>query len=1415
MIRICTKNSPSENIFRFSIFLMLWLLLLHKPFCIIASDEFAAEYPDVLSDPFFDLADSGVASAQIIIGRKQESVSVTPQSMREALRWYQRAANQGNAQAEHLIRCMQDKFQAGADTGDSDAQCVLGILYEIGEEQNKDLKKAYSLYKLSAEQDNAYGQCRLAWCYYFGLGVSRNYDVAVIWFQKAAKQGLSHAFNELGRLYENGHGTRKDLKKAYEYYAKSARLKNAVGQANLGRMYLNGFAVEKDLQKAKTLFEISASQASDFGQAHLGLLYYFGTGVETDYEKAYELFSRAASKGNSIAQYHLGRMLSKGQGVPIDEERAFQCFLQSARQGNNDAENSIIRYCQQKPENIKNALKWLKDPACKGCQVSRKLLERIYYLSDFFAEDILPVYVPPADTEPDALEDPDETERILTSLFNVRVLRTLFLLLFATLIMVALWVYLRTPYGFKRLPVPDLLPLRIGKWLLFCLFFAVIPAVLAFAGYYRYMELRAAKVDRNVFAALNRILNRIESLKKDEVLFCRILARIYQYAEQSPFPERYLAKVLPRLKRIYGNYFKFIVWDGKGNYLPAVSDFKTNQFLLKNAWTVFGKIAQNQNAHRMGNLKGCKEPNKVEFNRLQYFLGSLLVRDHLVWPYRKSQPPSIFLVSPEMSWKYLWFHVGSKIGLMCFIDERLIKRREGLKRLVASYNLRSGNPIKLGLSSVGEKNRLYLKNIRVQEDILSKLRFKSRRQRDSTQKFNNVHAVFRTLDSELVIFGFLKTNPPSLLRKYGALIPFFLLLVPWIVWSFMGIVLKKEYFVTILIRFLGLFFAAAALPLLAMSFLGNEVLEQKRATMEKDVIEKGVKLLNSVDAGFMKTKEEIEIRFKNLLQNFPDCMNPHLADHKRICNLISEMKAINSEYGLVIVYDKNKQRYMEFSRNAAMKLQFPKLFGSYALKLLNSNLDNQSDEEELLFSLINKAWLSKTISLSWGKLIEWNLVERNLSILSRMVPAGERRPPSLYAFLGWSAGTIERQYIRSSIINANRNALEIKVLAWLQDAGKFYPKSIRNPQLKARISEAATRNEPFSFEFHNKSNSYIVFGSPGKALRNVSLVGIYPMAPIDRELQAQKKDFLFFGVLNLLIVWVIGRFLSSGFLGPINHLSDAARALERREFTFQLPQLGSDEFGKLGEVFNKAFSALHEVESAKIVHDSLFPDSLYNTGKFIIYGRSISMGRLGGDYFDYFPVTTGFHGVLIGDATGHGLPAALTLGIAKAAILSARKMQKTPVAFLNKLHEVFFRLKNAKNKRLMTMCYLLVDENRSEVIISNAGHVFPLFYNRLSGKTDFISLPGVPLGSVRSARFSEVKQPIQSGDKIVLFTDGFIESFSPEGIPFGLDRLQTIVEEFGELEPKRLLEKISERHIIFTGCNKSQDDLTMVIVSKI
>ncbi|HEX9372301.1 MAG TPA: PP2C family protein-serine/threonine phosphatase [Roseiflexaceae bacterium] len=198
---------------------------------------------------------------------------------------------------------------------------------------------------------------------------------------------------------------------------------------------------------------------------------------------------------------------------------------------------------------------------------------------------------------------------------------------------------------------------------------------------------------------------------------------------------------------------------------------------------------------------------------------------------------------------------------------------------------------------------------------------------------------------------------------------------------------------------------------------------------------------------------------------------------------------------------------------------------------------------------------------------------------------------------------------------------------------------------------------------------------------------------------------------------------------------------------------------------------------------------------------------LGGDLYDFLPIGDGWHGIMIGDVSGKGLPAALRMAVARTVFRHAARRGEPPgptLADTNRgvLSEI--------PQGMVTMLYVLLDTRRGLLRIANAGHNYPVLIDRHVSE---IELSGLPLGVDGDSDYQEASAVIHPGDTVVLYTDGVVEASGPRGEIYGYGRLECMLRAHAGLKPRALVAALLHELRAWGGSEQA-DDITIVIVRR-
>lgn len=252
-------------------------------------------------------------------GRAMNTIAFECSTGPEAVEWYTRSAEYGNAQS-------MLKLSTIYATGHIHVRCYQG---EDGATQDSNLALTWA--QKSARAGNYMALMRLANYYYIGDNAAQSYEEAFREYERANRAGVQSAMMQLGRMYYLGRGTKKNLRKAFGQLqlAEECLPMTGLPLTYLGQMYETGEGITQDCSKAKRCYE-AAIKNDTTGMAvyRLAQLYFYGRGVVQDAAKALELFTQAAENRNIDKSYRIlaarkvAKMYELGEGIPADPAKA-------------------------------------------------------------------------------------------------------------------------------------------------------------------------------------------------------------------------------------------------------------------------------------------------------------------------------------------------------------------------------------------------------------------------------------------------------------------------------------------------------------------------------------------------------------------------------------------------------------------------------------------------------------------------------------------------------------------------------------------------------------------------------------------------------------------------------------------------------------------------------------------------------------------------------------------------------------------------------------------------------------------------------------------------------------------------------------------------------------------------------------
>jgi len=238
-------------------------------------------------------------------------------------------------------------------------------------------------------------------------------------------------------------------------------------------------------------------------------------------------------------------------------------------------------------------------------------------------------------------------------------------------------------------------------------------------------------------------------------------------------------------------------------------------------------------------------------------------------------------------------------------------------------------------------------------------------------------------------------------------------------------------------------------------------------------------------------------------------------------------------------------------------------------------------------------------------------------------------------------------------------------------------------------------------------------------------------------------------------------------------------------------------------------SVKSELEQAVQIQKSLQPLSTPKIPGYDIAGHSQPAELVGGDLFDYFHFGGEEFGFCIGDASGHGIPAALMARDVITGLRMGIEKHMKMVHTLKKLNSVIYR--SAYSTRFVSLIYAEMEE-KGNLFYVNAGHPVPFLLH--NNKITDLDGSGIVFGALPEIELHRSYINLPYDSSLILFSDGILERQNNKGEEFGLERLKKVVLQNNNLNAEEILKSIFRFADEFGGKKKWKDDATAVVVKR-
>jgi serine phosphatase RsbU (regulator of sigma subunit) len=239
-----------------------------------------------------------------------------------------------------------------------------------------------------------------------------------------------------------------------------------------------------------------------------------------------------------------------------------------------------------------------------------------------------------------------------------------------------------------------------------------------------------------------------------------------------------------------------------------------------------------------------------------------------------------------------------------------------------------------------------------------------------------------------------------------------------------------------------------------------------------------------------------------------------------------------------------------------------------------------------------------------------------------------------------------------------------------------------------------------------------------------------------------------------------------------------------------------------------------ELRVARLIQQTLLPKRVPDLPGYQLAAYYQPAREVGGDFYDFLELDDGRLGLVVGDVTDKGVPAAIVMATTRTMLRASAQRLDSPGEVLKRVNDVIVR--DIPANMFITCLYAILDPERGLLRYANAGHDPP--YRRrgasVGGGAEELRARGMPLGLLPGMSYEEKEMVLGGGDCVLFYSDGLVEAHDPEREMFGFPRLQGLVGAHRSDGPAMVNFLLSEL-ARFTGDRwEQEDDITLVTLDR-
>ncbi|MFA4850729.1 MAG: SpoIIE family protein phosphatase, partial [Methanoregula sp.] len=318
-------------------------------------------------------------------------------------------------------------------------------------------------------------------------------------------------------------------------------------------------------------------------------------------------------------------------------------------------------------------------------------------------------------------------------------------------------------------------------------------------------------------------------------------------------------------------------------------------------------------------------------------------------------------------------------------------------------------------------------------------------------------------------------------------------------------------------------------------------------------------------------------------------------------------------------------------------------------------------------------------------------------------------------------------------------------------------------------------------------------------------------------------------VIILVVVILLSFLLARIITRPVELLRQGTVALGKGDLDYHLTIETGDEFEELAHSFNSMAKDLKknieelrrttaekeryakEMEIAKEIQDNFLPEFTPAIPGIELAATTLPAMEIGGDLYDFIPVSKERWGLAIADVSGKGVSAALFMALCSTLIRVSGSAEADPSVVMEHANQMIYA--DGRSSMFITIFYGVLDPVNRKFTYVNAGHNPPMLVRGDPPEVQTLEEGKcIALGVVPEITLTCAELVLEPGDLIVMYTDGVTEAFNPQDEEFGEERLMAYLQKNRNYPVREIIDGLIDEVRKFCGSRPQSDDITLVVV---